>query len=50
MRSIRRAHRENAIDFAGDDLLPGLRSYSQEGSISVQAAKGYRVNDLSRFD
>ena len=51
MRSIRRAFRENAIDFAGDDLLPGLRRYSQEGAQYLsKVQKVIRVNDLSRFD
>ena len=51
MRSIRRAHRENVIDFAGNDLLPGLRSYSQEGAQYLsKLQKVIRVNDLSRFD
>ena len=56
MRSIRRlsalpAHRENVIDFAGNDLLLGLRSYSQEGAQYLsKLQKVIRVNDLSRFD
>ena len=51
MRSIRRAHRDKDIDFAGDDLLPGLRKYSQEGvQYLSKLRKVIRVNDLSRFD
>lgn len=51
MRSIRRAHREKDIEFAGDDLLPGLRRYSQEGAFYLtKVRKVIRVNDLGRFD
>lgn len=51
MRSIRRAHREKEIAFAGDDLLPGLRTHSQGGAYYLtKVQKVIRVNDLSRFD
>ena len=50
MRSIQRAHRENVIDFAGNDLLLGLEAIPRRGSVSLQVARVIRVNDLSRFD